>query len=299
MRHVWAGVIVAATLAMISTSLEARVAAAVAPIPTASPSPAASASPPGDPCGGDSRLLATLNRPTIGYSPCAVEAGSVVFEEGYQNQQQGSGASSSTLIQYPQSFTRVGIKPRFEVDIIGPYFNKLSAPDGNGGLTRTSGYQDGGLGIKYEFLPKGAWTIAVDGLYTAKNGSPGFTAGGSTATLNLDASYAITPTFAIGSTLAYSSTSGFDTAGRHSRFHVFMPSFVLTTQLAGNYQLYGEYVYASKVAPDQGGRDFFDFGIQHLLAKRLEIDIEQGISATPDPSLKFNYIGIGFGWQLR
>ena len=78
-----------------------------------------------------------------------------------------------------------------------------------------------------------------------------------------------------------------------------LPSFVLTTQLAGNYQLYSEYVYASKLAPNQSGRGFFDFGIQHLLSKHLEIDIEQGISSTPDPSLKFNYIGIGFGSQLR
>ncbi|GAC1653336.1 MAG: hypothetical protein NVS9B12_03300 [Vulcanimicrobiaceae bacterium] len=267
--------------------------------PTASPTPAPSPSPPADPCGGDARLLATLNRPTIGYSACAVAPGTVVLEEGYQNQQQGSGSKASTLVQYPQSFTRIGIKPRFEVDIIGPYFNKLAAADGAGGLTRTSGYQDGGLGFKYEFVPKGAWTIGIDGLYTGKNGSPGFTAGGATQTINVDASYAITPTFSAGTTLAYSLTSGFNAAGKQSRYPVFMPSFVLTTQLADNYQLYGEYVYASRLAPDIGGRAFFDFGVQHLLGKRFEIDVEQGIATTPDPTLKFNYVGIGFGVQFR
>lgn len=271
--------------------------AAAAPAPSASPLP--SPSPSADPCGGDARLLATLDRPTIGFSACAVAPGTFVFEEGYQNQQQGSGATAATLVQYPQSFTRIGVKPRFEVDVIGPYFNTLSSPDGNGGATRTSGYQDSGIGFKYEFVPKGRWTLAIDGLYTGKNGSPGFTAGGPTETANFDASYAITPAFSAGTTLAYAFTSGANAAGQYSRFNVFLPSLVLTTQLADNYQLYAEYVYASKLAPDLGGRGFFDFGVQHLLGKRFEVDLEQGIAATPDRNLKFNYIGVGFGFQLH
>ena len=265
--------------------------------PAPPPTPAPTSAP--DPCGGDARLLATLNRPTIGYSACAVAPGTVVFEEGYQNTQQGAGAAASTLIQYPQSFTRSGVRQGLEVDIIGPYFNRLATPDGSGGLARTSGKQDGGLGFKYEFTPRGRWTIGVDGLYTAPNGSPGFTSGGATETVNFDAAYSITPTFGVGTTLAYASSSGFNAAGKQSRFPVFLPSFVATMQLADNYQLYAEYVYASKLAPDQGGRSFFDFGVQKLLGKRFEVDIEQGISTTPDSTLKFNYLGIGFGWQLR
>jgi hypothetical protein len=274
-------------------------AAASAQSAPASPVPTPAASPSADPCGGDARLLATLNRPTIGYSACAVAPGTLVVEQGYQNQQQGSGAASSTLIQYPQSFVRYGIKQGLEIDLIGPYFNKLAAPDGNGALTRTSGYQDGGLGFKYEFPPHGRYTVGIDGLFTMPNGSPGFTSGGPTQTANLDVAYAITPTFGIGTTLAFVDASGFDAAGKQSRFLVFQPSFVLTTQLADNYQLYGEYVYASKLAPDQSGRAFFDFGVQKLLGKRFELDIEQGISTTPAANLKFNYFGVGFGWQIR
>jgi len=272
-------------------------AATLSPSPSPAPSPAASAAL--DPCGGDARLLATLNRPTVGYSACAVAPGTLVLEEGYQNTQQGSGATASTLIQYPQSFIRYGLKRGLELDLIGPYFNKLAVPDGAGGLARSSGYSDGGVGLKYECAPHGQYTVAIDGLYTGPNGSRGFTNGGPTETVNLDVAYSVTPTFGIGTTLAYSSTSGFDAAGKQSRFNVFLPSFVLTTQLANNYQLYSEYVYASKLAPDMGGRSFFDFGVQKLLGKRFEADIEQGISSTPDPNLKFNYIGIGFGLQIR
>jgi len=291
---------VLAAFALVAMTTQGRAeapAATPAPSPSLAPSPAASAAP--DPCGGNGRLLATLNRPTVGYSACAVAPGTLVLEEGYQNTQQGSGAAASTLIQYPQSFIRYGVKQGFEIDLIGPYFNRLAAPDGAGGLARISGYSDGGLGFKYEFTPHGRFTIGIDGLYMGANGSPGFTSGGPTQTLNLDVAYSITPTFGVGTTLAYSSTSGFDAAGKKSRFNVFLPSFVLTTQLANSYQLYSEYVYASKLARDMGGRGFFDFGVQKLLGKRFELDIEQGISTTPDPNLKFNYIGVGFGWQIR
>ncbi|MFN2527446.1 MAG: hypothetical protein ABR584_01855 [Candidatus Baltobacteraceae bacterium] len=291
---------VLAVLAFTGMTAQTRAQAPAATLsasPSPAPSPAASAAP--DPCGGDARLLATLNRPTVGYSACAVAPGTLVVEEGYQNTQQGSGTTASTLIQYPQSFIRYGLKQGFEIDLIGPSFNKLAAPEGAGGLARSSGYSDGGLGIKYEFTPHGRYTVGIDGLYTGANGSPGFTGGGPTQTLNLDVAYSITPTFGIGTTLAYSSTSGFDAAGKKARFSIFLPSFVLTTQLANNYQLYSEYVYASKLAPDVGGRSFFDFGVQKLLGKRFELDIEQGISSTPDSNLKFNYIGVGFGWQIR
>ncbi len=68
------------------------------------PSPSAT---PSDPCGGHSRLLATANRPTIGYSACAVKRDTVVFELGYQNEVQGTphngsveGASAAGLYAY-------------------------------------------------------------------------------------------------------------------------------------------------------------------------------------------------------
>lgn len=266
------------------------------PAPTPTPSPSPSAAP--DPCGGDARLLATLNRPTVGFSACAVAPGTVVFEEGYQNQQQGAGMNGF-LIQYPQSFVRVGVKPRLELDLIGPYFNKLAVPDGAGGLARTHGYSDSGLGFKYEFEPRGRYTVGIDGLYTAPNGSAGFSNGGATETLNLNASYAITPTFAIGTTQAFLSTSGFKADGTQARYGAWMPSAVLSTQLNDNYQLYAEYVYLNKLAPDQSGRAFVDYGVQKLLGKRFELDMELGHSLTADRGLQFQYFGVGFGWQIR
>lgn len=293
------------TLCAFLTTLAASPAFCVAsgstPPATPSPAPAVAASPsptPADPCGGDTRLLATLNRPTIGYSPCSVAAGTAVFEEGYQNQQQGRDLST-IAIQYPQSFTRIGVKPRVELDAIGPYYNTQMTPDGTGGYVRTHGYQDSGLGFKYQLPPTGRFVVAFDGLYTAPNGSPNFTLGGPTYTGNIDVGYSITPTWGVGTTLAFQSTSGFDAAGKQSRYAAFMPSIAMTTQLGNQFQLYAEYVYLNKIAPDGAGRGTLDYGVQHLLGKRFEIDVEQGVSITPDRNLRFQYVGVGFGWQVR
>lgn len=42
-----------------------------------------------------------------------------------------------------------------------------------------------------------------------------------------------------------------------------------------------------------------DYGVQHLLSKHFEVDVELGNSITADPNLKFKYFGIGFGVQLH
>ncbi len=278
--------------------LLAAVLAGIAPSP--SPAPRTVATQPSDPCGGPTRMLATLNRPTIGYSACAVKAGSVVFEEGYQSQVNGTrGSGSSYLDQYPQSFVRFGVAKRFELDLIGPSYNRVAAPDGTGGLARAHGYSDGGLGFKYEFVPAGKTTFAIDGLYTSPNGTPGFTAGGATATVNLDVAYAISGALNVGTTLSAQAASGYDAAGQAARYGLLQPSFVVTDLLPGATQLYGEYVYSSKLAPDQGGRAFLDGGVQKLLGKRFELDVEVGQSLISDPSKRFHYIGVGIGWELR
>ncbi len=264
------------------------------------PSPSPSASPAPDPCGGDSRLLATLNRPTVGFSACAIAPGTIVLEEGYQNQINGVGdARSATNVQYPQSFTRFGIKSDLELDVIGPLYNTLATPDGSGGSVRKHGYQDSGIGFKFEFAPKGRYTIAIDGLYTVPTGTGGFSAGGPTQTADIDVAYAITPSFGIGTTISETSTSGFRADGSAGRYGVFLPTLVTTLQLPHAYQLYTEFGYMSKLAPDLGGRAFVDYGIQKLLGKRFEFDTELGSSIAPQGSNAFRYFGIGVGIQLR
>src|SRR5579872_1303106 len=83
-----------------------------------SPSPSPSPTPAPDVCGAPrSNLLATLNRPSIGYSACAAKPGDVIAEIGYQN---GSGYARTA--QLPQGFIRFGTSPDLELDYIGPAY---------------------------------------------------------------------------------------------------------------------------------------------------------------------------------
>ena len=60
------------------------------------------------------------------------------------------------------------------------------------------------------------------------------------------------------------------------------PSFVVTSEIPNFYQFYAEYVYVSKIGPNEGGRAFTDFGVQKLLGSRTEIDLEYGHAFTAD-----------------
>ncbi|GAC1545527.1 MAG: hypothetical protein NVS3B16_15050 [Vulcanimicrobiaceae bacterium] len=305
------------TVALGVAGLPAGVHAAAAsdPAPSASagaPAPAHAASPapdaPADPCGGPGRLLATLNRPTVGYSACAVPRGAIVLEEGYQNQFQ-AGASPSVASAFPQGFERVGVAKNLELDIIGPNFNRSRI-----GSTIATGFSDVGLGFKYQLPQAGRFTYAVDGLFSAATGTGGFGAGGPTSIVNLDIVYAASPAIGIGTTLAGAVTAGMTapaaaspgtaplgapTAGTLARYGYFLPSLVVTAQIPHYYQFYAELVAQTKLAPDQGGRTFADFGVQKLLGPNLEVDGEYAISFTPVAGSRFQYVGIGLGIRVK
>lgn len=272
------------------TSALALSALAAAATPAPSPTPQ-------DPCGGAGRLLATANRPTIGYSTCAVKRDTVVFELGYQNETEGTPEKGSVVSQVPQAFTRIGVANAFEVDVIGPNYESVRtyAPGQPG--TVLHGVLDSGLGFKYELPPSGKWSVAFDGLYTGPNGSSFLTAGNASYTGNLDASYSMSTATSIGTTIAVSSTGAF-AGSEHFRYGVTTPSFVVTTQIPNSYQFYAEYVLNSKVSPHYGARAFTDFGVQKLLGTRTEVDVEYGHAFTGINALKFDYIGSGLVIQL-
>jgi hypothetical protein len=263
---------------------------------TLAATPAPSPTPP-DPCGGPGRLLATANRPTVGFSACAVQKGTAVFELGYQNQVNGTPSRGSVQSQVLQNFLRIGVAPRFEFDVIGPNYIGVRAYRPGSPSTVNHGVADYGAGFKYELPPAGRWTLGFDGLYTGPNGSPFLTRGSATLTADIDASYALSPATAVGTTIAVSSTGGY-VDGVRSQYGVTQPSFVITTQIPHYYQFYAEYVYASKIAPNFAGRAFTDFGVQKLLGTRTEVDVEYGHAFTGDPLLRFDYIGSGFVLQF-
>jgi hypothetical protein len=284
------------------------VAALAAPDPTASSAPAVSPSPPAsvapsDPCGGATRLFATLNRPTVGYSACVVPKGSIVLENGYQNQSQG-GDSAGVATTIGQGFQRVGITDRVELDLIAPTFNRASS-----GGTLATGYSDLGLGFKAELPQGGRFTYGIDGLLTAATGTGGFSMGGPSQTINFNIAYAASPAIGFGTTLAFTSAAGnlttkstvlgAATTSRIERYGFAMPSLVVTAQIPNAYQFYIELVGQTKLGPAQGGRIVTDFGVQKLLGQYLELDTEYGNSFTAVGGSRIHYIGFGAGVRVK
>jgi hypothetical protein len=253
----------------------------VAETPSPSPSPRA------DPCQG---LLAELNRPTVGYSPCAAEHGTAVLELGYQNEEIGTGARGTSQAQAPQGFLRYGFAPHVEVDVFGP--NTVAQ---RGYLGSAQGFTDTGIGFKYTLPPSAQWVLGIDVLYIPPNGSPMLTAGTATSIVNFDASYSVTPATSVGTTLSLATTGGFNVAGALVRYGTFTPSGVVVERIDARTQGYFEYVDDSRISPSYGNRAFIDFGVQHVVGNHLEVDAEFGHALTGDPRLRFNYIGAGIG----
>jgi hypothetical protein len=272
--------------------LFAGLSASGAAVARAQSPPAPTPSPTSDPCGGEARLLATLNRPTIGFSTCAVAKGTTVLELGYQNSTvTGSGAGNQ--VQYTQLFARIGVYDRLEFDLIAPNLNRVTA-----GGTRTAGYSDSGIGFKYELPPRSKFNYAIDGLFTVASGTNGFSTGAPGYTANFDTSYALSPAMAAGSTIVLQSVSGYTIGGTRSRYGNFVPSAFVSAQLPGLLQLYAEYVYSAKSAPDIGSRSTLDFGVQKLIGRRIEVDLELGTSLNTVAGSRFRYVGAGLGLQV-
>ncbi len=115
----------------------------------------------------DHRLLGMCGRAALGR----------IRELGYQNQVFGTSQRGSVESQVPQAFTRVGIAPRFELDIIGPNYAATRAYQPHAAIPATAGVTDSGLGAKFELPPSERWTVGFDALDTPPTGSTFLTAG--------------------------------------------------------------------------------------------------------------------------
>lgn len=238
----------------------------------ASPTPTSSPSPSSDVCGGNhTSLLAAIDRPSIGYSACAVKPGEGLVEAGYSL----AAGSDGNLAAYPQGLLRYGGATNAEFDLIG------------------GGRFDSGFGAKYEWWHDAGRAFATDFLYTLPTGSAALSAGGPTQTLNLDYTMPLSPVVSISSTLGAQSDYANALSGKAGRFFNLLPSVVLSDQWNPRAQAFVEAYAQTRTRPDGGASFGIDAAIQYLIAPQVELDVEAGNSAT-DMS-RSHYAGFGFG----
>jgi hypothetical protein len=221
----------------------------------------ASPSPAPDPCAS---LLAVLNRPSIGFAPCAVKRGQNVDEFGYQN---GTVDGPHQSI-YPQGFLRFGAARNLELDIIAP-----------------AGSLDSGFGAKYEFWHDDTRALAADFLYTVPTGAAAFTAGAPVATLNIDYSMPISSKLGIASTLGGQNARGIASL---------LPSVLVSDQWNPRAQVFVEAFGQTRLQPDGGSLFGTDAALQYLVTPHLEVDVEAGRTVTTMSRL--HYVGFGFAY---
>jgi hypothetical protein len=257
---------------------------------SAEPAPSPSPAPPSDPC-GDTALLATIDRPTVGFSACAVKPRTILEEIGYANEQIESAGGHSTSITYPQGFLRFGAARNLELDVIGPAY----AVQANAGVVQP-GALNSGLGLKWEFAHNATSEAAIDVLQTFGTGNATVGGGTPTTTLNLDFGRSLTQTLGAAMTMGIQSGTGNALDGSSARFTALLPSAVVTDQVRENLQFYLEAYGQTRLRPDGGSKFALDGGVQYLFSPRFEIDFEVGRTVT-DVS-RSHYYGFGFGVKI-
>lgn len=251
-----------------------------------------------NPCTGASGLLAELDRPTVADSACVARPGRVIVELGYAHEArrpQGTGAN------FPQAELRFGLADHNEFVVVPPNYSHHdgAAPPMmalGDGLAATAGsrYSATVLGVKHEFGYTQRWITTGEVLFTTPtNTSNGSVTGWGTA-LNGIVSYSVNNRVALGLMLGVTSQYGTD----NIRYTSLNPDFTATWLITPQLQLYGEVYGQTKTAYDAGSGWDADYGLQYLIHRWWEIDVEAGNHLQGALGSYSHYIGFGTGFEF-
>lgn len=246
---------------------------------------------PQDPCAGASALFSLIDRPTISDSACSVPVGRTILEMGFQHTVLRGQAGRVDI--FPQAEVRFGLPGRNELFFLLPDYNRQRAHDL---AERTSeGLSAFSFGLKHEIGYTRKWLAAFEASIIIPSGGSDFGSDGLGGTFNGIIEYSLGKQFAFDIQLGLSSeTSPASTGGK--RFESFNSNIVATWQPSGRLQFYGEVYGKSSTGPGEGAGYNFDGGIQYLITRFWEIDVERGIRLTGNLSGLNNYIGAGMAF---
>jgi hypothetical protein len=245
-----------------------------------------------DPCSAanPSALFSLLDRPTFSDSACSVPFRHVVLESGFIRANlrgEGSGKADS----YPQAEVRFGLPGRNEFKILAP--NYTSQRSGTR-QEASSGLSAAGIGFKHELGYAGKWLGSVEAVLTLPSGNDVFGSRGLGTTINGIVAYSLSAHVGLSLQLGISSLTDSVSAGG-GRFTSFNQFFAATWNPIERLQLYGEVYGQTKTARSEGAGYNFDGGLQYLVTRWLEADLETGVRLTGNLGGFTHYYGVGIG----
>ncbi|MHB1585855.1 MAG: transporter [Acidiferrobacteraceae bacterium] len=254
---------------------------------------AAHASAARNPCAGPSALLALLDRPTISDSSCVVPNGKTVLEAGVARGKFSSppGGRFDTL---PNAELRAGLADNNELVWLPPNF-QYQRTDGAPGTAATNhGFGATVIGLKHEIGYDAHWQWTVEGLATLPSGSSFYGSHGAGAAFNGIVSYSPGGPFGVSLMLGATSQTEPTSAGGQ-RYQSINPDVTVTWQLSPRLQFYGEVYAQTHTAPGQNWGSDADGGVQYLVSRHWEVDLEEGVRLQGNLGGFTRYTGAGFG----
>jgi len=200
---------------------------------------------------------------------------------------EGSGKADS----YPQAEVRFGLPGRNELKILAPNYTsqRLRTPQ-----EPSSGLSAASIGFKHELGYTGKWLGSVEAVLTLPSGNDVFGSRGLGTTVNGIVAYSLSAHVGLSLQLGISSLTDSVLAGGR-RFTSFNQFLTATWNPIERLQLYGEFYGQTKTARSEGAGYNFDGGLQYLVTRWLEADLEAGVRLTGNLGGFTHYYGVGIG----
>ena len=252
--------------------------------------PAARAANVVNPCAGPSGLLGLLDRPTIADSSCVVPDGKAVLEAGVTA---GNlpGLLGGVVDTLPNLELRFGLPDQSEFVWLPPNYQYLSV---NGQPPAMSGFGATTIGFKHVLGTTQHWQWTAEALATLPSGDAEFGSHGVGGAANAIVSYSTNGPLGVSFQMGVSSQTEPTLAGGQ-RYTSFNPDLVVTWLWNPRFQFYGEIYAQSSSGYDQGWGTDADGGIQYLINRNFEVDLEEGVSVQGNLGGFTNYTGAGLG----
>jgi hypothetical protein len=201
------------------------------------------------------------------------------------------GEGSSKADSYPQAEVRFGLPGRNELKILAPNYasQRSGTPqEASSGLSATS------IGFKHELGYTSKWLGSVEAVLTLPSGNDVFGSRGLGTTINGIVAYSLSAHVGLSLQLGVSSLTDSVLAGGR-RFTSFNQFLATTWNPIERLQVYGEFYGQTQTARNEGVGYNFDGGLQYLVTRWLEADLEAGVRLTGNLGGFTHYYGVGIG----